>query len=883
MRFQASKTGLGAVALLLICFLLTAFCLPLPLLAAEEDVPLRAEPMIQATDDDVLCVKGYTVYVSGHEDLPLSLSYAVTKGEDTVSEKDPWISITDLQSETSEDEDAAEETEATEGDVEDRPTFIVEFLRPEDAEATQPAYLSSMKSDDNGASFYCLDPAYSITFTVTGGAADENGKYPFAPDPVECESGDGRYTFQLVRPQKLVARKHLSTDENVSSGIYTVSYLPKNIRDLQKKLEAGDTAFLSAYNLSDAALYIQYGFSTGTDPLAFDETSDTEEGIWDGGILLPLAGGIQLPLAGGIQHPLTDTASGSLYAKSFSLDDAEFRALFPEDFYETKEMSLADGGTENYYQVDFENETVNVYARYVLRLTRTDGTTYDCTSSFTDGFSCGAVNSLVSDPTAIDAPLLAKDSAYGLVDNKPALHFHVTPPENLREATVWSHYHNVFGPTPVVDVSVNGAEWKESTLLITGDLLADDALFAVELPEEASAEYAYIRVRMRYTLENEKLTLESPWSESVVFDKQPSAVLTEPETTAPVVSESETVAPGDLKYVCPVCGICPAPYGVCLFLWLGAALLIILLIVLIIALIPKKKHCPRCGADCKPADPACPVCGYRFVGNMPMIEDTAERDLSELSDDTEAEDAVLPADTEKDDPFAEDPFGVRPVKSAPVPTPKAAPAEKPTATKVAPAPAVSPETVEVKPAPTEKAEAPVSRPPETDAAFLSALRVKMAEAKAGGHPAFTPAEIAYIKALREKAATTAAKARAAETTSVAPVPAPTAPVTPAAPKTAEATAPAQPKYSPEQIARLRALRLKQQAAEATGEKAADGNSEGEEKATIQGEKAVPSATEVRADALKRVHKPEKQIKCSACAVPNPETNERCYICGHLLR
>ena len=38
-----------------------------------------------------------------------------------------------------------------------------------------------------------------------------------------------------------------------------------------------------------------------------------------------------------------------------------------------------------------------------------------------------------------------------------------------------------------------------------------------------------------------------------------------------------------------------------------------------------------------------------------------------------------------------------------------------------------------------------------------------------------------------------------------------------------------------------------------------------------------------AEQPRRVEKPVKQIKCPACAVPNPETSGQCYICGTRLK
>jgi hypothetical protein len=252
------------------------------------------------------------------------------------------------------------------------------------------------------------------------------------------------------------------------------------------------------------------------------------------------------------------------------------------------------------------------------------------------------------------------------------------------------------------------------------------------------SEYAYIRIRMRLTAP--EIPLQSEWSAALAFDIKPEETVTAPESevTIPLYTES-TAGEGELKYVCPICGFCPAPYGVCLFLWLGAALLIVLLIVLIIALIPKKKYCPRCSASCKPQDKSCTTCGYRFVGNMPEIEETTG-DITLPKEKT-------PEDLEHEEVFFDNALrdgAQKPPRVTPVNIPDDDPLFAPEPKTEAPQPQKSEPVVNVPAAPAAE-----SKP---DAAFTAELKRKMAAVKAGQKVSFTPEEIAYIKVLKEKAA-----------------------------------------------------------------------------------------------------------------------------------
>lgn len=73
----------------------------------------------------------------------------------------------------------------------------------------------------------------------------------------------------------------------------------------------------------------------------------------------------------------------------------------------------------------------------------------------------------------------------------------------------------------------------------------------------------------------------------------------------------------DLTAPCHLCHFCPAPLGICVFVW--AAVILALLIVLV-AVSGRGKKCPVCGEKCRRRAATCPRCQYDFIsGSVPLI------------------------------------------------------------------------------------------------------------------------------------------------------------------------------------------------------------------------------------------------------------------------
>ncbi len=867
-------------AFLAVMLLLAAVCAAAVSAEEAEDVAavptLYVEPTVITADDYTSVVTGFSVYLNTAEPLT-SPTLTVDVGvygdptglytNDVPASRD-WITVTTTETG---DEDAADA----------RPDYIVDFHKPADVNVEDaaylelPAFLRAVRVADT--ELYVLAPGYEIFFAVTAGTMAEDGSYPHDYRTSYCEETVPVVTFDLARPQKFMAK--LDQPENTTGILYTYYYYPESIHALNTALTENKDSFLKTYGLSDAVLSIQYDFTRLDTPSSYDPDAEADHTVlWDQGYL----------------QPLSHTYAPSTYISGeiFPFYQEAFRGYFPEGTFTETEIPLAEGedGDEltpsTYLQIDTENVTLTARARFVLAMTAADGTVYYNTSAFTDPFSCGASNSLVAEPTELSVPVLSAPVFETGEDGTASLYFDIAPNKSLLDVAVWQAAAGNPDLGYELEVSVNGSDWTKDPLTAEGlslDQLIEGGTQTVLVSDENLNEYAYIRLRMRYGASlSADITLNSEWSDSLAFDKKPEETVTEPTSvnTIPLYTE-DTASTGELKYVCPICGICPAPYGVCLFLWIGAALLIVLLIVLIIALIPKKKTCPRCTAPCHPAEKSCPVCGYRFVGSMPEIEDTTS-DLQTADSDGDGKHSPSDEDFFAAMSATEGERTQKPAAASSVDVPLTGEVEavpNPFAQKDAPAKetVASPRMDAMPAAPKARpaaAAAPVHTPlPAADPAFLAELKRKTAAVKAGQPQSFTPAEIAYIRALKEQKA---AKAPAAADKAAVQTSAPTAQKASAEkPAAAQNHAPAaREETDADRIARLRALRAKQLAEEAANASREAPTAE-MPAVTAEAKKAEPAAP-------KRVEKPIRQIKCPACAVPNPETNERCYICGGML-
>ncbi len=886
---HTNKTVTLRILALVFALLLTVATLPITVFAAKttpkEQEGVRIEEAYVTNDDGVHCTTGYLVYCD--EDIvPTGLEYQITNAENAedVITDSAWVVVTALakNEETAESDTETANTDENKQvqDLPEEPDFLVNFRMPDGEKL--PAFLFA--SSVGESTQYALAPHYAFSFYVT--TENNAGKDPVWTKAAEAADG---YIFTLDRPQRMAAKleqEEPETDENgktnnknkfkpsTSGSLSVYFYAPNTVRNLLSRLETDKTELLDRYGYTDLTLSVRY-------------TLGNEKALSDEGI----------EKAPYLEFPLTLAEVGDVVTHTFSFEDEAFRNCFDKKTFRSYEIGgeKIEGEEETtpeltVYDIDTAATTLGVRVSFVLTATPkpdANGAVADATvtqSTLTDPFYCGKTNSMLSDPKKLDAPT----AVIGTYDkDTQKLPVTVSVSDGVKDASVWLACLYGGKMREEIQISVNGEEWHEATVSAwnTSGSFMDGGTHTLDLSTETMTEYAYVRIRVKLYMDtNGENDLESAWSASASFDMRPEEVVTAPGTTEPISYYSESVIDNiEKKATCRLCGFCPSPYGICLFLWIGAVLLLIVLVVLVILMIPKRRKCPRCDTPCEPNAAVCPECGYRFVGMMPEIED----DEAEPVRPTAA--PKIPVEEASEDNNAwQEAFGIKPM----------APGMIKEAEKLVNADKARPKTsinAPVAPAYTPS-EAPIVLPSVTPE-FMAELKRKMRETKAGNPQPYTAAELAYVKALREKAAQekriakekanmedaikvaaeakeAAAKEAAAErAASAARAAAEAKAIAEAAAaveakiaaeekvaaeaKATQTVAPTQDKrLSAEQLARIRALRASQ----------------------MRGAQTTKTAEEPLPE-LRRAHSAPRMVKCPHCAAPNAETNKTCNVCN----
>ena len=113
--------------------------------------------------------------------------------------------------------------------------------------------------------------------------------------------------------------------------------------------------------------------------------------------------------------------------------------------------------------------------------------------------------------------------------------------------------------------------------------------------------------------------------------------------STPVLAAGEEIE----LHICPLCGICPAPFNICLF---PVIIGILAIAIIIITAKGSGKRCPLCHAKCKKEDVLCHKCGYDFESRLQStmairVEDSPElMALREAANDLSANTAEFSID-----------------------------------------------------------------------------------------------------------------------------------------------------------------------------------------------------------------------------------------------
>lgn len=248
---------------------------------------------------------------------------------------------------------------------------------------------------------------------------------------------------------------------------------------------------------------------------------------------------------------------------------------------------IKQDSTKTYYFFDIENHTVSY--RYRFYLTYTDTASNEDHTLFSDwsaetSIGKDAENIEFSAPTEIEAPVLSdfslKEDEYGYCN----AFYHMDVPKSVFESQRYFIIEqNCYDPyTLESQIRVDGGEWTDF-FTINGGWLGGTVRSTSFMEDSPMTLGSDVEIRVRLVCKALG-NMTSEWSNSignVPIDgenlKGPSADLTE---LPPAPDEK-----------CSLCGICPVqPLGICLFVWIGIAVVAVAAVVCIAVKSRHKKN-----------------------------------------------------------------------------------------------------------------------------------------------------------------------------------------------------------------------------------------------------------------------------------------------------
>ena len=149
-----------------------------------------------------------------------------------------------------------------------------------------------------------------------------------------------------------------------------------------------------------------------------------------------------------------------------------------------------------------------------------------------------------------------------------------------------------------VEAKIEGSEWVG----LQGDWTLKSGELKYGLQNLAEAEKSVskdtpIELRARYNINNGETEFYSPYSEILTFGSKemnatPDSVVDSTEN----VTEAASAAPKEEKKSenkCSLCGFCPHPLGICIFIWIAIIVAVAAVVVITIIVMKKKKQQPQ--------------------------------------------------------------------------------------------------------------------------------------------------------------------------------------------------------------------------------------------------------------------------------------------------
>ena len=274
------------------------------------------------------------------------------------------------------------------------------------------------------------------------------------------------------------------------------------------------------------------------------------------------------------------------------------------------EKFTGDGYEDDIYSFDVENHSLYIRCRYYMEweplVKNEDGEgPGEKQSKFSDWsesaiFGKNGTQIVPDEPTTYAAPIISDMKiVLSMGDENSHIEYAQTTPESVWMTGVY-YLMKEEGEFDGLEtqVSINGGEWIEfSTADAGGDWCLWNGSRGAYNDDVPIEENSGVKLRIRF------IGTHGPSEWSNVLELNGGGTQENPDDSGKAPDEKDK---------CSLCGFCPVPLGLCIFIWIAIVVVVILVIVIIIVIATKKKKCPNCKTKCKKNDKCCPNCGQQL-------------------------------------------------------------------------------------------------------------------------------------------------------------------------------------------------------------------------------------------------------------------------------
>ena len=419
----------------------------------------------------------------------------------------------------------------------------------------------------------------------------------FAADIVDTNSASNN-PFELELPTPATPN-YFQFEYNDSYGDSLTIYMVADeaINALMRELDEDEDAFMAKYSAKgfDSSspyfyIYMQYDISLDS-PNSWHYTSswDTER--------MPDA----YECNPGIKIGNDRVDDFELFWLTYMEDDGgRYQVLKPATYKDSNGK----------WHFDTENHSLYIRCRYFMQWRDSDNNMHYQTSEWSDSavFGKNSTQIIPDEPTVYAAPVISGLKIVPPAENEEKAHltYVQTTPDETWLAGI---YYIMTGEGDFdgleTQVSINGGDWQEfDTADSGGDWCLWNGSRSAGHPDVIIEENSHVKLRVRFNGTHGP----SEWSNVLEANGGGTQEL-------PGQAQSGEKKPGeDTKDKCALCGFCPEPLGLCIFIWLAIAVAIIVILIVVV-LLTKKKKCPNCKAKVKKKDKNCPKCGAAINKN----------------------------------------------------------------------------------------------------------------------------------------------------------------------------------------------------------------------------------------------------------------------------